>query len=547
MKKKQNMTSTQKTIVVSALKKHLPLIGLIVLIIILRFQFLQMPFERDEGAYSYYGQLVLEGKIPYIDFYDQKFPGIFYFYALIVFIFGRTVVGMHLGFILINVITVVIIFRLGEKLFDRWAGWICAAGFGILSLTPDLSGFTVQSEHAVALFASAALLTMVYAIQTENGRLWFLSGLLLGCAFMVKTSGVFFVVAGGCSLSAVLYLKHRLDLRRWWRPVLLMGSGVLTVVALLFFLIVLQGAFNEMMYWAYRIPKNYVSKISWAEGKGYLAYHFKAITGHFAVLWLCGALGLVVLAHRSITGAHKILVWTFAVFSIATIFPGFYFYGHYWIQVLPLLSLLIGAFYFVITILLSKWIKEKTGRSAATCTLFILVLLAHVWQKQDYYFKPDYTRILRQVYGMNPFPEAMAIGEFIARQSNPQDQMIVIGSEPELYFYTQCRCPSQHAYFSALVDNVPEHRQWQQEFIRDVEKAQPRFIVFFDHVISLLVQANTDQTIFQWGSKYLNKHYHLIGVVDTLGPLDIRYLWGQDFVNYQVAGQFQIYIFARNS
>lgn len=72
-------------------------IGLGILLILvfitysIRSKFYGIPFERDEGAYSYYGKLLLEGGIPYKDFYEQKFPGMFYFFAFIVKFFYRRV------------------------------------------------------------------------------------------------------------------------------------------------------------------------------------------------------------------------------------------------------------------------------------------------------------------------------------------------------------------------------------------------------------------------------------------------------------------------
>src|SRR2546423_15060140 len=78
------------------------LIFTLLLVVLIRSKFFTIPFERDEGAYSYYGKLLLQGKIPYVDFMEQKFPGLFYFYAMIVGLFGDTVKGMHMGFMIVN-------------------------------------------------------------------------------------------------------------------------------------------------------------------------------------------------------------------------------------------------------------------------------------------------------------------------------------------------------------------------------------------------------------------------------------------------------------
>src|SRR5436189_246620 len=61
---------------------------LILLVLFIRTKFNMIGFERDEGTYGYYGKLLLEGNVPYKDFYEQKFPGIFYFFAMMVALFG---------------------------------------------------------------------------------------------------------------------------------------------------------------------------------------------------------------------------------------------------------------------------------------------------------------------------------------------------------------------------------------------------------------------------------------------------------------------------
>ena len=52
---------------------------LVLLIIFIRLKLDGIPMERDEGIYAYGGRMILDGKVPYLDFYEQKFPGLFYF------------------------------------------------------------------------------------------------------------------------------------------------------------------------------------------------------------------------------------------------------------------------------------------------------------------------------------------------------------------------------------------------------------------------------------------------------------------------------------
>src|SRR5437899_8442727 len=83
-----------------------------------RIRLLSMPLERDEGEYAYAGQLMLQGISPYKLAYNMKFPGTYTAYALIMSIFGQTIIGIHIGLLLVNGATIGLIFLLGRRLVN---------------------------------------------------------------------------------------------------------------------------------------------------------------------------------------------------------------------------------------------------------------------------------------------------------------------------------------------------------------------------------------------------------------------------------------------
>jgi hypothetical protein len=85
------------------------------LVIIIRIRLLGIPLERDEGEYAYIGQLLLQGIPPYKLAYNLKFPGTYAACALIMALFGQTIIGIHLGLLLINTATILLIFLLGRR------------------------------------------------------------------------------------------------------------------------------------------------------------------------------------------------------------------------------------------------------------------------------------------------------------------------------------------------------------------------------------------------------------------------------------------------
>ncbi|HKQ67456.1 MAG TPA: hypothetical protein VJZ73_20725, partial [Methylomirabilota bacterium] len=57
---------------------------------LIRLRLLEVPLDRDEGEYAYFGQLLLAGVPPYAAAYNLKLPGIYAAYALILGALGQT-------------------------------------------------------------------------------------------------------------------------------------------------------------------------------------------------------------------------------------------------------------------------------------------------------------------------------------------------------------------------------------------------------------------------------------------------------------------------
>jgi hypothetical protein len=91
---------------------------------------------------------MLQGIPPYKLAYNMKFPGTYAAYALIMALFGQTIVGIHLGLLLINAATVLLIFLLGRRLINSMAGIAAAMTYAVLSVSPSIVGF---AGHALNL------------------------------------------------------------------------------------------------------------------------------------------------------------------------------------------------------------------------------------------------------------------------------------------------------------------------------------------------------------------------------------------------------------
>lgn len=115
---------------------HWLFLGLILLfVVVVRTRLLSFPLERDEGENAYWGQLILQGIPPYKLAYNMKLPGTYFMYAFLMALFGQTVGGVHLGLMVMNCLTILLIYKIGARVVNAFAGIIMACTYALLSLS----------------------------------------------------------------------------------------------------------------------------------------------------------------------------------------------------------------------------------------------------------------------------------------------------------------------------------------------------------------------------------------------------------------------------
>ena len=166
----------------------------------IRLRLLNLPLERDEGEYAYAGQLMLQGVPPYKLAYSMKLPGTYAAYAVIMALLGQTIGAIHFGLILINSITILLVYFMGRRLLGRVGGIVSAGVFALLSLSHSVLGLAAHATHFLTLFAMAGVLLLLRAAENRRFSEIFTAGLSFGLAFLMKQNGIFFGLAGGLFL-----------------------------------------------------------------------------------------------------------------------------------------------------------------------------------------------------------------------------------------------------------------------------------------------------------------------------------------------------------
>src|SRR6267142_1191611 len=125
--------------------------AVILLIAGIRFRLRDFPLERDEGEYAYAGQLILQGIPPYQLAYNMKLPGTYAAYAAMLRVFGSTPAGIHVGLLLVNGLTTLLIYFLAKRRCGRLGSVTAAASYALLSTSEAVLGLSGHATHFVVL------------------------------------------------------------------------------------------------------------------------------------------------------------------------------------------------------------------------------------------------------------------------------------------------------------------------------------------------------------------------------------------------------------
>jgi hypothetical protein len=222
-------------------------------------------------------------------------------------------------------------------------------------------------------------------------------------------------------------------------------------------------------------------------------------------------LGLIALAIDRTLRRSAGFLTMFALISALAVCPGLYFRPHYFILFLPALSLIGGA----AVVAAINMLPTKASSVAFAVLLLLAACLAFpLWAERDFFFELPLAQANVLINGTNPFPESIRIGDYIREQSNPEDRIAVLGSEPQIYFYSKRLSATGYIYTYGLMEPQPYARQMQQEMIREIEISRPRFLVLVVTNKSWLAGPDSDQTIFRWADRYCEVDYEEIGLIN---------------------------------
>jgi hypothetical protein len=489
------------------------------LVIAIRIRLLRMPLERDEGEYAYAGQLILQGVPPYKLAYNMKFPGTYAAYAAMMSIFGQTITGIHSGLFVVNALTIVLIFFLGRQLLNSVMGLAAATSYAVLSVSPSVLGFAGHATHFVLPPVLGGVLLLLNAPDRRAFGWLFASGLLFGLGVLMKQPAAVFALFGAIYLVSN-NLCRRFPAGKIFLRTLILCAGVMIPLAITSFLLWRIGVFDRFWFWTIDYARQYGTLVAFSQVPQIFFYSAKEVILAGGPIWMLAGIGSVAGLCDQRTRPIAAFLLGFLFFSALALCPGFYFRLHYFILVLPAVSLLAG-------VAISRLSDVCARRLLAVQFTPILILgFALAWPilaERKFFFEASARDASRMIYPESPFVESIRIAEYLREHTTRTDTIAVLGSEPQIYFYSDRHSATGYIYTYGLMEPHKYAPQMQQEMIREIERARPKFIISVVMPDSWLQRPESERMIFTWANEYTAQNYTVAGFVNMTAPNNTDY------------------------
>jgi hypothetical protein len=184
---------------------------------------------------------------------------------------------------------------------------------------------------------------------------------------------------------------------------------------------------------------------------------------------------------------------------------------------------------------------------ALPVVLFVAAALWSLHKSRAIFFQLPPTQAGRAVYDVDAFPEAVQIGRYLREHCPPGARIAVIGSEPEIYFYSQRRAATGYLYTYPLMEPQPFAAAMQLEMMREIERANPDYVVFVKVSMSWEQRRTSNLGIFDWFTQYQREHLQVVGLIQILSLDQTDYNWDASAATAKLKSDFWLAVYKKKS
>jgi hypothetical protein len=306
----------------------------------------------------------------------------------------------------------------------------------------------------------------------------------------------------------------------------------------------IAGVLEKFWFWTFSHPYDWGTRMSLSMGLEICLNEIPHVIGKFYPLWGIAVVGISCLFWEQTARSRATFALGLFVFSFLAVCPGLIFRNHYFVFLLPAIALLIG-----ITISsLNRFILKLQPRLQFISTiLFLLAFLVGVMGYRSFFFELTPVQACRAIYGLNPFPESLKVAEYIKGHTKKEDKIAVLGSEAQIYFYSNRHSATGYIYTYQIMEGLKYALKMQKEMAEEIETAQAKYLVWVNVRTSWLVRPESQRYIFKWFEEYSNKDFNLVVVIDILSDSQTVCRWDSEATNYSPRSPFFLYVYKRKN
>ncbi len=424
---------------------------------------------RDGGFFLYAGSQIVDGKIPYKDFWDSKGPGIFYVNALGLFLGGGSRWGVWLlefvcifGMLSLLYYTLSKRWGMGAALFGT-----ALAGFGLRAVL----GYGNYTEEFALLFNAAGLAIFLSMVDVERNYwkyIWV--GALFGLSFTFRANNIggFFAVLGAVFLFYV-FKRHYVEALRIILAALA-GFALPLILWTLYFAIL--GSAGEMIYASILFNFSYsaAKDREWLDMFGGFGRYGMDWYGWFALAaWFILVLRfLLSFVQRKVMVFEVFLLVWFPIEIALSNLSGRNFTHYYisWALALAVYSAYVFAEFWQVTFKVSAMEGWSDGLGAVISVALIVMLFViapSVWA--------------RYVQALGTGGEYIdPVSAYIRDNSQPEDRLLTWYPEMGVNFMAGRSSPVKYVYYPLFLEGSLT-KEIEDHYFDDLTSTPPELIL----------------------------------------------------------------------
>jgi hypothetical protein len=394
--------------------------------------------DSDEAVYAAIAALLNDGGRLYAEGgVDNKFPGIYWTYALLFRVFGRYAMwSVHAAALVVVLATSWILSRIALRAHGPRAAWLAGLAYGVLTIFyyPKMQAANTEVFMSLPLAASVLLSLPDEEKRCRPPYWFFVAGALIGFSAMYRQLAALNVIV---SMAAPL-LARGSRVRRF-SAAAMVPLGFVAAFAVLFAAYAVQGNLGDFLYWAVTMVTTRYLPGGWHYGWPGLQ-----LLAMLAVMLVPAALVALRARRFREAGTVERIVWLWLVVGTFAILMLWRFHPHYVIHAVAPVAVLAA---------LELDIRLSTMSEVAKKRLVALLLVVIGIESTVFFVL---ALVLEPIAGgfEPPKPNYPPVAAYIGATTKPSDRVFVWGAWAPLYVLSD-RLPASR--FVGFMRGCPRH------------------------------------------------------------------------------------------